>query len=222
MRSGVSRGNEYVRAGHIATEQGGVARWQGSNGGGKVKWSDDGVKGVAVHDGNLYAGKDGNVYRRDADGGWDKYGGGGDWENVTRPNNPNNPGNPNNPNRPNAGDRPNTGNNPGRPTTLPADIERRPATRPAQTPTAPDTMDRLNREAQSRDRGLTESSRQQNFQRSTQPAANTRQAPSARSSYSPAASASSRTHSPSGSPRAGTGRSAPSGGGRSGGGGRRR
>ncbi len=80
----VSRGDDFVRAGHIATEEGGVARWKGSEGGGKIKWEDGEAKGVARHDDNLYAGKDGNVYRRDDDGNWAKYDDGG-WDDVDRP-----------------------------------------------------------------------------------------------------------------------------------------
>jgi len=144
----VSRGNQYVQAGHIATEQGGVARWQGSQGGGKVKWTEDGAKGVAYHDGNLYAGKDGNVYHRDESGDWNKYGQGGRWENANVPPAGNRPGAPDN--RPGApdnrpGNRPETlpgidpGNRPGapgnRPETLPGiDPGNRPGARPETLP----------------------------------------------------------------------------------------
>lgn len=128
----VSRGNNYVQAGHVVTDQGGVVRWQGSEGGGKVKWTDDGAKGVAYHDGNLYAGKDGNVYHRDEGGDWNKYGQGGKWENANVP-----PGN-----RPGTapGERPGTtpGNRPGQPEKLPG-ID--PGNRPGETPgNRPETL----------------------------------------------------------------------------------
>jgi hypothetical protein len=147
--SAVSRGDDWVRAGHVATEEGGVARWRGSEGGGKVKWTDDGAKGVAVHDDNLYAGKDGNVYRK-SDDGWAKYDD-GDWESVDKPErkNPSSQSaggksqqkppqqksqSPPQDQRPGAADRPPAGE---RPSTLPADRQRpqageRPSTMPAE------------------------------------------------------------------------------------------
>ena len=66
-----------------------------------------------------------------------------------------------------------------------------------QAAPAADTMDKLNREASARDRGVVESSRQQNFQRSTQSSAKAR--PSASSNSR--AAASSRSFSPSGTRR---------------------
>ena len=207
--SAVSRGNDYVRAGHIATEEGGVARWQGSNGGGKVKWTEDGAKGVAVHDGNMYAGKDGNVYRRDENGDWDKYGGGGDWEKTNTPNRPDNVNKPRTSTQSTgAAKRPGTTTK-----NTPDSIERRPATRPAQAAPAQGTMDNLNREAQSRDRGVTEASRQQNFQRSTAPATRPATAERNTGSFDRQAGASSRSFNRSGTPRAGGGGASRGGGG---------
>ena len=251
----VSRGDDWVRAGHVATEEGGVARWKGSEGGGKIKWEDGEASGVARHGDNLYAGKDGNVYRRDEDG-WAKYDD-GDWESVDKPERQTpssqsasgkqgeaqqkaqdrKPQSPSESQRPSASERPNAGEKPTtmpakrpgggeRPSTQPADrqpvksgerpstmpagqqrpqnsnrgsIEQRPSTRPAQTKPSADTMQSLNRESVSRDRGSSAASRQQSFQRS-----------------SGGASASSRSAS-----RPSTGASR-GGGGRSGGGGRRR
>ncbi|MGC4017705.1 MAG: hypothetical protein QM755_24785 [Luteolibacter sp.] len=149
----VTRGNDYLRVGHVITDEGGAVRWKGSDGGGKVKWSDDGASGVAYRDGNLYVGKDGNLYHRDKSGDWDRYGDGGSW------------GQANVPNHPEAG---------GRPSTLPAPPERKPdrtPSQPAPRPTQPDrkpvqptprptpytppadVSDSLNRDAISRRRG---------------------------------------------------------------------
>ncbi len=83
--SAVRRGDDWVRAGHVATEDGGAARWRGSDGGGRVWKGDDHSGGMARHDGDFYAGRDGNVYRRDDDGNWDKYDN-GDWNSVDRKN----------------------------------------------------------------------------------------------------------------------------------------
>jgi hypothetical protein len=154
--SAVSRGDDWVRAGHVATDEGGVVRWQGSEGGGKIRVNDGDVSGVARHDDNLYAGKDGNVYRRDDDGNWAKYDD-GDWENVDKPDRSNaskqsanekrgeaqqkaqdrKPQNPPKGQAPGeAGERPRPGTG-ERPTTLPADRQRsqggeRPTTLPAE------------------------------------------------------------------------------------------
>jgi hypothetical protein len=184
--SAVQRGDDWVRAGHVATEEGGVARWRGSEGGGKIRVNDGEVSGVARHDDNLYAGKDGNVYRRDDDGNWAKYDD-GDWENVNKPerNNPqsqsgNNkrneaqqkaqdrkPQNPPQTQRPQGGERPSTlpaerqrPQNPDR-----APIEQRPATRPARTMPSEDVMNGLDRESGSRSRSSEHVNRQQSFER---------------------------------------------------------
>jgi hypothetical protein len=81
--SAVRRGDDWVRAGHVATDHGGAARWRGSEGGGRVWRGEDHHGGAAVHDGNFYAGRDGNVYRRDDNGSWAKYDH-GDWNSVDR------------------------------------------------------------------------------------------------------------------------------------------
>lgn len=88
--SAVRRGDNWVRAGHINTANGGVARWQGSDGGGKFRWSDQGTSSIAVHNHDLYVGHDGNVYRHDPSGGWSKFENGG-WQPRPGPD-PNRPG----------------------------------------------------------------------------------------------------------------------------------
>lgn len=79
--SAVRRGDDWVRAGHVATDDGGIAHWHGSDGGGRVWKTDDHSGGFARHDGNFYAGHDGNVYRRDDNGNWSKYND-GDWNSI--------------------------------------------------------------------------------------------------------------------------------------------
>lgn len=77
----VRHGDDWARAGHISTRDGGVAAWRGSDGGGRVWRTDDHSGGAAFHDGDFYAGHDGNVYRRDDDGNWSKWDD-GDWGSV--------------------------------------------------------------------------------------------------------------------------------------------
>ena len=62
-----------MRTGHVSGEQGKIAGYRGS----------DGSTGFVGRDeNNLYAGKDGNVYRRNEEG-WQKYDG-GDWSPVEK------------------------------------------------------------------------------------------------------------------------------------------
>lgn len=180
--SAVSRGDEWVRGGHIATEEGGVARWKGSEGAGKVKWTEDGAKGVAYRDDNLYAGKDGNVYRRDEEGDWAKYDDGG-WEDVDKPNRKE-------PSKQSAGNqdgkggqmqkKPQDGKTAGgtkesatdrkpapKADTMP--VERKPSQGPAKTAPAPEVMTGLKRESTSRGRGDYQAARQGTVERSGTP-----------------------------------------------------
>ncbi len=71
----VQRGDDWVRAGHISTEQGKVARYTTSEGGsGTIISGARGQAGVVkTADDTVYAGKDGNVYKRDPNGDWNKY-----------------------------------------------------------------------------------------------------------------------------------------------------
>jgi hypothetical protein len=77
-QAGVSRvttGNgNTAYTGHITTNSGAeVAGKTGANGTAKVGESANG---------NMYASKDGNVYQKSASGGWQSYGGNGNWNNV--------------------------------------------------------------------------------------------------------------------------------------------
>ncbi|MBZ5631270.1 MAG: hypothetical protein LAO06_20645 [Acidobacteriia bacterium] len=79
----VSRGDDWARAGHVSTAQGGVAGYRTSDGGaGRIVYGPEGAAGVAkTANNNVYAGKDGNVYKRDSNGNWSKYDN-GNWDPV--------------------------------------------------------------------------------------------------------------------------------------------
>jgi hypothetical protein len=91
-------GNEYARWGEAVVGQGddwahlkgarnenrGVLAGENSEGGKAVIGGDgDSRRGLAKdEDNNVYAGKDGNVYKRDEDGNWSKRGDDGDWNDI--------------------------------------------------------------------------------------------------------------------------------------------
>lgn len=77
-----SRGNDWVRTGHINTRGGDAFAYQTS--GGKEGVITRGPRGNAtVHTNNgIYAGRDGNVYKKDNNGSWSKYNN-GNWDNVS-------------------------------------------------------------------------------------------------------------------------------------------
>jgi hypothetical protein len=84
----VQGGNAYSRWGTTAVRRGDdwarTARYRGPEGGfAGYRTSEGGSGFVARGENNLYAGKDGNVYRRDKDG-WTKYDN-GQWDSVDRP-----------------------------------------------------------------------------------------------------------------------------------------
>lgn len=72
--TGVRRGDDWVRSAHYSGDQGSVRGVRTSQGGGGF---------VGHGQEGLYAGRDGNVYRRSGDG-WQKYGN-GDWSKVQPP-----------------------------------------------------------------------------------------------------------------------------------------
>lgn len=57
-----TNGNQWVQAGHVTTANGTTAAVRTSQG------------AAVVHNGNVYAASDGNVYKADANGKWSKYG----------------------------------------------------------------------------------------------------------------------------------------------------
>ncbi len=76
-RAGVTNGDEWVRAGYKSGPRGSVGAIGGSEGAGAVHAEGRYGNGATVarsRDGDLYAGKDGNVYRKTDDG----------WEQVRR------------------------------------------------------------------------------------------------------------------------------------------
>jgi hypothetical protein len=77
----------WAQGGYRSTSQGTVAGVRTSSGAGAAGWqTSQGSGGVVRTDsGNVYVGKDGEVYKKDADGGWSHHTGGGDWESSSRP-----------------------------------------------------------------------------------------------------------------------------------------
>jgi hypothetical protein len=84
--STVTRGGQTAYTQHYTTAQGTVARGATSTGGEAVAGRGAYNSGFAAKSsgGDLYAGKDGNVYRNTGSG-WEKYGGGGNWNTVSTP-----------------------------------------------------------------------------------------------------------------------------------------
>jgi hypothetical protein len=82
----VTRGDQWAATGHVTTGAGTVGGIRTSGGGAAIGATGPGGNGVLARtgSGDVYAGKDGNVYKRNADGGWQKYGNGG-WSNVNTP-----------------------------------------------------------------------------------------------------------------------------------------
>jgi hypothetical protein len=74
-KSVVGRGDSWARTGHVTGEQGTLGRYETSRGGsGVVGRGEDGGGFVSRSPGgDLYAGKDGNVYRR-GENGWEQHG----------------------------------------------------------------------------------------------------------------------------------------------------
>ncbi len=132
-RSAVVRDDEWVRAGHRSNAYGTVGGVQTSRGGAAVgvnrKYGSDAFVAKSAG-GDVYVGKDGNIYKKDDDG-WHSRSNGG-WKSA-----PNVPANPPYPPR-----NPPSASRPERPTTLPAQPVTRPTqpvTRPADRPSLPTT-----------------------------------------------------------------------------------
>ncbi len=81
--SAVVRGDDWVRGGHYTTRRGTVRGIETSGGGQAVGISgNDGGRVVRSGEGDLYAGKDGNVYKRGNDGSWSELERDGSWGRV--------------------------------------------------------------------------------------------------------------------------------------------
>ncbi len=79
--SAVSNGSQWARSGHVSTAYGTAFGYQTSSGQeGVVR---HGANGTVVHTNNgVYAGQDGNVYRKDPNGNWSEYNRNGNWSQV--------------------------------------------------------------------------------------------------------------------------------------------
>ncbi len=82
----VTQGDDWARTAHVTTANGGTAGYRTSDGGaGRVVYGSQGAAGVAkTANDDVYAGKDGNVYKRDSNGNWSKYDN-GNWTPVDKP-----------------------------------------------------------------------------------------------------------------------------------------
>jgi hypothetical protein len=77
-----TRGNDWVKTGHVTTARGTAAAYRTSSGqSGVVTRGQNGT--VARTSNGVYAGQDGNVYRRDGKGDWSQYQN-GNWNQVDR------------------------------------------------------------------------------------------------------------------------------------------
>jgi hypothetical protein len=87
--SAVQRGDDWAVSNRVSNSQGTVRRTSTSEGGSMTKVrTDQGTVRVGQDaNNNVYAGKDGNVYKRDTNGGWSKYENGG-WSSVDKPDRP--------------------------------------------------------------------------------------------------------------------------------------
>jgi hypothetical protein len=85
----VGRGDQYARTASYSDSRGTVGAAKGSGGGGAIAARGSNGQGGAVArsgSGDVYAGRDGNVYKRDsATGDWSRNNGSGGWESVNRP-----------------------------------------------------------------------------------------------------------------------------------------
>lgn len=173
-RGGVTNGDDWVRGGYKSGPGGSIAGIQGSGGAGAIHVEDKFGNGATVargQDGDIYAGKDGNVYKRTEDG-WEQQSAANRTRATPSANSTQTPAT--RPSTQPATTRPSTQPsttgpatqpNANRPSTQPATA--RPTTTPAATTReAPQQAGNLQREAAARDRGERSASRTQQFQRS--------------------------------------------------------
>ena len=85
----VARGDDWAQTSRVTNNRtGNTTRVTQGSGGGTAITSrgPGGTGGVAVSgSGDVYAGRDGNVYKKDPNGGWQQSDGGGGWTNTDRP-----------------------------------------------------------------------------------------------------------------------------------------
>ena len=150
------RGDDWARAGHVTTSQGTVAGVRTSNGTGGVVATGPGgnTGGIVKTQNDVYAGKDGNVYKKDSNGNWSKYDN-GNWDPVTPPNRPSQqPGQTQSQPADRRASTNTTGQNRQQPGTLGGENSAAAQNR-SNSPgsISPDTMGQLNRDAASRQTG---------------------------------------------------------------------
>jgi hypothetical protein len=80
------RGDQWAQTAHRSNSNGTIAGGRTSEGGRAVGGAGYGGSGFIAQDknNNMYAGKDGNIYKKDASGNWSKYGSSG-WSSVPPP-----------------------------------------------------------------------------------------------------------------------------------------
>jgi hypothetical protein len=87
-QSVVGRGDQWARGAHYSDSRGTVGGIQTSRGGSAIAARGSDGQGAMIGrsgSGDFYAGKDGNVYRRDSNGNWYQNSGSGSWNPVERP-----------------------------------------------------------------------------------------------------------------------------------------
>jgi hypothetical protein len=146
--SHVQRGDDWVKSQRVTDNQGNT-KWkaQGSGGGSAAGWRTDSGSGFVGQKGDdLYAGRNGSVYRK-TDGGWQEYNRGDGWTDV-----------------PSAGQQPSGSRDRGnRPSQQPsAGTSDRPSAGTSDRPSA----GQLDREAQARSQGNQRTRDYSNYQRS--------------------------------------------------------
>jgi hypothetical protein len=82
----VGRGDQFARTASYSDSRGTVGGIQTSNGGKAIAARGSQGQGFAARSGagDFYAGKDGNVYKRDQSGNWYRNSGSGSWESIDR------------------------------------------------------------------------------------------------------------------------------------------
>lgn len=79
-----TRGDQWVQTGHVTTANGTTAGFRTSSGNQGIYHSGDNGR-VIKTDNGVYAGHDGNVYKKNTDGTWSKNNGNGSWESINKP-----------------------------------------------------------------------------------------------------------------------------------------
>jgi hypothetical protein len=79
----VHRGDQWARGGYYYDDRGAVGGIRNSEGGGMIAAGNGDNRGMVARtsDGDLYVGKDGDIYRRDQNGNWQQRGD-GSWNNI--------------------------------------------------------------------------------------------------------------------------------------------